>query len=52
MNKLEKLVGNIIAACLILVVIFSILYSLFILIFRDGKGLSMYGSRGEFFMAE
>lgn len=49
---LEKIVGNTIAAILILIVIVSVCYSLFVFVFRDGRGMGTYGSRGEFYMAE
>lgn len=52
MVKLERVVGNVIAAILIIIVIMSILQSLFVLFFRDGRGLGVYGGRGEFYMAE
>jgi len=52
MKKVEEIVGNIFAGILILIVIYSILSSLFILFFRDGRGLGSYGSRGEFYMSE
>jgi hypothetical protein len=50
MNWIEKWTGNIIAGILILLFIYSILASLFALLFRDGRGLNMYGSRGQFYM--
>lgn len=52
MKTIEKIVGNTIAAILTIIVILSILYNLFNFAFRDGHGMSMYGSRGEFYMAE
>jgi len=48
----EEIVGNIFAAILIFIVILSVLYSFFVLLFRSGEGFASYGSRGEFYMAE
>ncbi len=52
MSKSERIVGNIIAGLLILLVIWSISYTIFSLLFRDGRGVSLYGGRGEFYMGE
>lgn len=52
MQTIEKIVGNAIAAVLLALVAISIIMSLFQLVFRDGRGIGMYGSRGEFYMAE
>lgn len=52
MKKIEQVVGSIFAGILILIIGWSILMSLFTLMFRDGRGLGNYGSRGEFYMAE
>lgn len=52
MKTIERIVGNAIAGMLIAIFILSILVSLFRLVFRDGRGMGMYGSRGEFYMAE
>jgi hypothetical protein len=46
------MVGNIFATILILIVIFSIMTTIFNLLFRDGRGIGLYGSRGEFYMSE
>jgi len=50
--EFEKIVGNIIATILILILLFSVAYSIFALLFRDGAGLSLQGSRGQFYMIE
>lgn len=52
MKKLESVLGSIMAGVLFLIVAWSILVSLFTLVFRDGRGLGMYGNRGEFYMSE
>lgn len=50
--RIEGFVGNVFAAILILIVILSICYSAFTWLFRDGRGMSPYGSRGEFYLSE
>ena len=52
MSSLERWTGNIIAGMLLLIFILSILYSIFGLLFRDGRGVSMYGARGDSYMAQ
>jgi hypothetical protein len=52
MSKLERLVGNVMTIILIGIFVFSILYTVFSLLFRDGRGISLYGGRGEMYMAE
>lgn len=52
LKRIEPKVGNIIAAILIAIVIIANLYYLFSLFFRGGRGIGLYGSRGEFYMAE
>lgn len=37
---------------LITLIIASFLYTIFALLFRDGRGISLYGGRGEHYMAE
>jgi hypothetical protein len=44
---MQEKVGNIMASILILIIFLSIGISLFTLIFRDGRGLGMYGNRGN-----
>ena len=45
----EEIVGNIFAGLLIIVFIISMLLSLFKLVFRDGRGLGLYGGRGNIY---
>jgi hypothetical protein len=52
MKQLERIVGSIIATMLLVIIGLSIILSLFTLLFRDGRGLGLYGSRGEFYMSE
>jgi len=52
MSKLETYVGNFIAFILILIVALSLLTTFFNLLFRDGRGTSLYGSRGEMYMSD
>lgn len=47
---MEKIIGNIIAGCLILVIAYSIGFTIFSFLFRDGKGIGLYGSRGNVYM--
>jgi len=49
-NKAQTIFGNIFAGILIAIIIWSFCYSLFCLVFRDGRGVGMYGSRGDFYM--
>jgi len=51
MNRVEEISGNIMAGFLILIVIYSFAYTIFHLLFRDGRGIGMYGGRGEFYMS-
>lgn len=48
----EKVVGNILASILILIVVVSILYSIYMFLFTDGHGLFLAGTRGEFYLSE
>lgn len=52
MKQFERTVGNAFAVILIAIVLVSIFFSMFRFLFRDGRGMGMYGSRGEFYMAE
>jgi hypothetical protein len=52
MSSLEKTFGNIMAGVLLLIFMVSIVYSIFSLVFRDGRGMSLYGGRGQSYMAE
>lgn len=49
-SKAERICGNIFAGVLITIVIWAFLYSTFCMLFRDGRGIGMYGSRGDFYM--
>ena len=49
-DKVEKVVGNIGTVILIGVIVFSILATIFRLLFRDGRGVSLYGNRGSVYM--
>ena len=51
-KRFEEVLGSIFAGILLVIIGWSILMSLFTLVFRDGRGLGNYGSRGEFYMAE
>jgi len=51
-SALEKMVGNFIAGILILIVIFSFIYTLYGFFFTDGRGLFLAGTRGEFYLSE
>jgi len=49
----QKILGNIIATLLILLVVWSVLYMVFVFLFRDGRGLpGLYGREGDIYMAE
>ena len=52
MKRVEEIVGNVFATILIGVVICSVCYSTFVMLFRDGRGLGFYGGRGEMYMSE
>lgn len=52
MKQFESIVGNVFAGILLLIVVASVCLTLFNFVFRDGRGMSSYGSRGEFYMAE
>lgn len=52
MKQFERIVGNVFAGILIAIFILSICVYCFRLVFRDGRGIGMYGSRGEYYMAE
>jgi hypothetical protein len=49
-SKIEKVCGNIFAGILLAIIIWSFSYSVFCLLFRDGRGIGLYGSRGDFYM--
>ena len=46
----EKLLGKIISTALCVIIFASIFYSLFCLFFRDGRGIGVYGTRGDIYM--
>ena len=46
----EKLLGKIISTALCVIIFASIFYSFFCLIFRDGRGIGLYGNRGNDYM--
>lgn len=52
MSSFEKAVGNTIALILIFLVIASFIMTIFSLLFRDGRGITLYGNRGEFYISE
>ena len=52
MKQFERVVGNILAGILMLIIAASILMSVFNFLFRDGRGGSSYGSRGDYYMAD
>lgn len=52
MKRIEEITGNVFATILIGIVIYSIFYSTFVILFRDGRGLGFYGGRGEMYMSE
>lgn len=52
MKRVEEITGNVFATILIAIIAYSILHSTFVLLFRDGRGLGFYGSRGEMYMSE
>ena len=45
MSRFERAVGNIICGILVTLVVISLLYNTFLLIFRDGVGASLSGVR-------
>ena len=47
MSYFEEIVGKVLVGLLIILIIYSILLSLFKLVFRDGRGLGLYGNRGN-----
>jgi len=51
-KKFEEVLGSILAGILILIVGWSILMSIFTILFRDGRGAGLYGNRGEFYMED
>lgn len=46
---MEQKVGNAIAFFLILLIVYAMFLSLFKLLFRDGRGLGLYGGRGNIY---
>jgi hypothetical protein len=44
---MQEKIGNIMATILTGIILISILFNLFILVFRDGRGMGMYGNRGN-----
>jgi hypothetical protein len=50
MERIEKIVGNVFATILILVIFWGISMTIFSLLFRDGRGVGMYGNRGNSYM--
>ena len=44
---MEQKVGNVLAFLLILVFVYSTCLTMFKLVFRDGRGLGLYGGRGN-----
>lgn len=52
MQRIEKIVGLAITSLFLILILFSVLSCMFRLLFRDGRGLGLYGSRGEFYMTE
>jgi hypothetical protein len=49
---MEAITGNVFAFILIAIIIYSVFRSMFVLVFRDGRGLGLYGGRGEFYMSD
>lgn len=47
---IEKIIGNIIATILILIILWSIGFTIFTFLFRDGRGVGLYGNRGNTYM--
>ena len=52
MSKFEDRLGLFLAGMLIMMVILSVLSSLFNLFFRDGRGFPAAGNRGEYYLSE
>lgn len=52
MKKAEKIFGNFMAVLFVVLIAFSILHGIFCLFFRDGRGASMYGGRGDTMMSD
>lgn len=52
MSYAEELLGNVIAGLLIMLLIVSFFYNIFLILFRDGRNASMYGSRGSAYRYE
>lgn len=50
MSRAEEYLGNIIAILLGMIIVWSLCYSIFTLLFRDGRGLGLYGNRGSVYM--
>jgi len=46
----EKILGRIISTALYVIIFMSVIYSFFCLLFRDGRGIGMYGNRGNSYM--
>jgi hypothetical protein len=47
---IERIIGNIIATLLTILFLVCIIYSLFLFLFNDGRGASLYGNRGNDYM--
>lgn len=50
MNPFERIVGLVIAVALTLFISAAILLSMYNFAFRDGRGSSLYGGRGDTYM--
>ncbi len=46
---MEQKVGNALAFLLVLLTVYSMFLSVFKLMFRDGRGLGLYGARGNMY---
>lgn len=49
---MTKTFGNLMAGIIILIFLYSIFFNLFSLLLRDGRGVSMYGGRGDIYMSD
>lgn len=49
---MTKFFGNLMVGIIVLIFLYSIVFNLFSLFFRDGRGASMYGGRGDIYMSD
>lgn len=52
MSKVERFVGDIIVAILLILIVASFFYNTFLILFRDGRGGMLGGGRASIYMSE